>query len=109
MSRRSERPGKMNDNLEIMKRAIKKSLPTKKATAKKKSVSKTAKRKKVSSKKFDYESYPVRRLSYAEYIRRRDLAYAALDEIEEEELENIKGVVERVLAERAKDAENGIS
>lgn len=92
-----------------MKRAIKKSLPTKKATAKKKSVSKTAKRKKVSSKKFDYESYPVRRLSYAEYIRRRDLAYAALDEIEEEELENIKGVVERVLAERAKDAENGIS
>lgn len=64
-----------------MRKTTKTSSPLKKTT--KKRVSKIAKKKKVSLKKFDYESYPVKRLSYAEYIRQRDLAYAALDEIED--------------------------
>ncbi|SHH77833.1 hypothetical protein SAMN04488109_5338 [Chryseolinea serpens] len=92
-----------------MKKTIRKSsLPTK-TTVKKKGVLKTTKKKKISLKKFDYENYPKIRLSYAEYVRRHALAGKIMDEIEEEELENIKGVVERVLAERAKDAENGTS
>jgi hypothetical protein len=74
---------KMSGNLEIMKKTIKKSSLPKKATTKKKSVSETAKKKKVSSKKFDYESYPVKRLSYAEYVRRHALAHSILDEIED--------------------------
>lgn len=66
-----------------MKKTTKTSSPPRKTTTKKKRVSKITKKKKISLKKFDYESYPVKRLSYAEYIRQRDLAYAALDEIED--------------------------
>jgi predicted house-cleaning noncanonical NTP pyrophosphatase (MazG superfamily) len=42
----SERPEKMNDSLEIMKKTIKKSSLSKKTTTKKKNVSKTAGKKK---------------------------------------------------------------
>lgn len=64
-----------------MKKTPGRSSPQKKTTTK--VVSKTAKKKNVSLKKFDYESYPVKRLSYAEYVRRHALAHSILDEIED--------------------------
>jgi hypothetical protein len=85
-----------------MKKPVEKALPFKgKATAGKRSVSKKRTVKKAAAKRaVDMELPKVSRLSYAEYVRRHELAYRALDEIEDEELENFKAIAEKVIAKR---------